>query len=128
LRWAFVAALALEFYSSSVLLDWWGGRSFGARRLVSIAPLAIVGLAFLGERLRGASRRRLGVAAAALVLACVWSLRLASHYRAGLLPGNPGNPREYLRHPGLGADHATPYGHWDYPRLIREVWRAERLP
>jgi len=127
LRWAFVAALVLEFYSSSVLLDWWGGRSFGARRLVSIAPLAIVGLVFWGQRLRG-SRWQRGIAAGVLVVACVWNLRLAVHYRDGLLPGNPGNPPEYLRHPGLGPDHATPYGQWDYARFLRELWRAERLP
>jgi hypothetical protein len=126
LRWALAAALLLEFYSSSVLLDWWGGRAFGARRLVSIAPLAILGLAFWVQRLRD-SRRRLGIGIGIVLLACVWNLRLAVHYRDGLLPGNPGNAGEYLRHPGLGPNHATPYGQWDYPRLFRELWRADRI-
>ncbi len=126
LRTAFFAAVVLELYSSSVLLDWWGGRAFGARRLISLAPLAVVGLGFVMDRLRGA-RRRWAWAIALVALACVWNLRLATHYRNGLLPGNPGNAREYVRHPGLGPEHATPYGPWDHPRLFRELWRAERI-
>lgn len=128
MRWALIAALVLEAYTSSLLLDWWGGRAFGARRLVSIAPLVIVGVAYGAHHLRARRRQLgLGVGVAVAALACLWNLHLASLYRDGLLPGNPGNAGEYLRHPGLGPNHATPYGHWDYARLLREVWRAQGI-
>ncbi|MFQ5599746.1 MAG: hypothetical protein ACE5G2_04240 [Candidatus Krumholzibacteriia bacterium] len=126
LRLAFAIALVLEVYSGSVIADWWGGRAFGARRLVSIAPIAMVGLAFLLQHLRR-SRRMLAALVLALTLGCFWSLRLAEYQRRGLLPPNPGSHADYVRHHAPGSKHARPYGLWDYPRLLSEIVDAERM-
>ena len=123
LRWAMVVALALVLYSSALLLDWWGGNAFGPRRLVSLVPLAIVGLAQL---LQGARTRTLPVALA-LALMCAINLRVAEYKVHGLLPGNPGNAADYVRHYTPGSKSTYPYGHLDYPRLIREGFEAERM-
>jgi hypothetical protein len=51
LRLGSAAALALVVYTCAAVWDWWGGESYGPRRLASLAPLAAVGLAGLLDRL-----------------------------------------------------------------------------
>jgi hypothetical protein len=126
LRLAAFIAVALEVYVCAILLDWWGGNSFGARRLVSLAPLAAVGLAFLLQRAR-ASRLRTIAAAALLILGCLWSVRLAAYWSAGLLPPNPGSAADYVRFYSPDSAHARRYGLWDYPRLLSEAAQAEKM-
>ena len=126
LRLAFVVALALEIYSSAVIADWWGGRAFGPRRLVSIVPLLACGMAYALAAWRSHPRRLLA-AVAFMAVACVWTLRLAEYQRRGLLPRNPGNAADYVRHHVPGSRDALRYGHWDYPRLLRDAVASERL-
>jgi hypothetical protein len=126
LRYAFLAAIVLEIYSCSVLMDWWGGRAFGARRLVSIVPIASTGLAFLAHRLRIAWFKWVPALAAAILL-CLCSVRLAEYHRHRLLPQNPGNAADYVRHHVPGTKPTFRYGLWDYPRLLSEIAESERL-
>jgi hypothetical protein len=49
-KWIFVA-IGLEIVVCAHLLDWWGGRSFGARRLVGVVPFAALGLGLAMQRL-----------------------------------------------------------------------------
>lgn len=110
-RFAAFAVLCVEIYLCSMLLDWWGGGSFGPRRLISMAPLAACGLAFALERLR---RVRPALVAAGIVItvSCVSSVRLGQYTMNGLLDYNPSHS---------GRDP------WDYPELWRGLARAERL-
>jgi len=126
LRLALLAAVLLEVYACAILADWWGGRAFGARRLVSIVPLAVVGLVCVADSLRRSPWRIAGLALF-LCAACFWSERLALYQVEGLLPRNPGNAADYVRHYAPGTRHTFRYGYWDYPRLIGEVVEAEEL-
>ena len=120
------AAVVIEVYVSALVLDWWGGRAFGARRLVSLAPLAALGIAYLLRRFR-ASPWRLAALAALLVAGCLWSERLAQYNVRGLLPANPGSAADYVRQYAPGSAHAQRYGLWDYPRLVSEAVESERM-
>jgi hypothetical protein len=126
LRWAAFASVSLEIYASAVIADWWGGNSFGARRLVSLAPLAALGIAQLLNHVR-ASRPRQVALTLLLALGCLWSTRLAQYWRDALLPANPGSASDYGRFYPPGSAHSYVYGWWDYPRLFSEVAQAERM-
>ena len=123
LRLSMAVAALLALYSSSILLDWWGGNAFGPRRLSALAPLAAIGLA---HGLAGSRARSLGLGLFLLLL-CAVDLRLADYKVRRLLPGNPGNAADYVRHYAPGSKHTFPYGHLDYPRLIAECFEAERM-
>ena len=123
LRLALAVALLLALYSSAILLDWWGGNAFGPRRLTALAPLAAIGLA---HALTG-SRVRSWVLGLVLLLLCAFDLRLADYKVRHLLPGNPGNAADYVRHYAPGSKRTFPYGHLDYARLIAECFEAERM-
>lgn len=132
-RWRIFAwiAITLQLYTSAILLDWWGGGSFGPRRLVSIAPLAGVGLAFLVQRLlaKRSLPARFAVAAFMLFLAIsvLVPIRIAEFKLRGYIPNNPGNAAEYVRHYTPGSPSAMPWGHLDYLRGLRELKQAARL-
>jgi hypothetical protein len=78
-RWAVAAlvVLAAEIYLSAARGDWWGGHSFGARRLSSCVPLLPLGLANLW---RQSSR----TATALLVLCMGWGLFTGQLYWSGV--------------------------------------------
>ncbi|HVT58336.1 MAG TPA: hypothetical protein VHR45_08040 [Thermoanaerobaculia bacterium] len=88
-RIAALAVLAVEVYLSAAVRDWWGGHSFGARRMTSCVPLLAIGLANLAAAGRAVSpiqpappssrlgRRALIVALAAL---CGWGCFVANLY------------------------------------------------
>ncbi len=59
-RWRIVAllVLAVEIYVNSAVRDWWGGDSFGARRMSSCVPLLAIGLANLAAAAVASRRRR----------------------------------------------------------------------
>jgi hypothetical protein len=57
----FALVVPAAIYVSACPADWWGGDSYGARRLASITPLAAVGLAHLLARLSGRARAVLAV-------------------------------------------------------------------
>jgi hypothetical protein len=71
-RWRVVAlvVLVVEVYINAAVRDWWGGDSFGARRMASCTPLLALGLANLAA-VAAASRwrRPLTLVLAAL---CLW--------------------------------------------------------
>jgi len=122
-------AIGLQIVISSSLLDWWGGRSFGARRLVPLAPVAAAGLALWLESARTSRHRVLVTTAITLALAggCAWNTTLVRYQRLALLPWNPGNQADYVRHHAQSSPRARRYGLWDYPRLVAEVAEARRL-
>lgn len=68
--YAFVVELAIE----GAAPDWWGGHSFGMRRLLVLMPFAIVGLSALASRLGP----RLAAAGAAALVA--WNLLLVANF------------------------------------------------
>jgi hypothetical protein len=78
-RWAVAAlvVLAAEIYLSAARGDWWGGHSFGARRLSSCVPLLPLGLANLWRQF---SR----TATALLVLCLGWGLFTGQLYWSGV--------------------------------------------
>lgn len=128
LRAALWAAIALEIYASSAAGDWWGSASFGARRLVVIAPLAGLGLAhgLAAAGLGAADRRRHAAVLAAMLVLAGWNFRLAQYTVAGWLPLNSGNVAEYARDYPVGHPHRQAWKRWDYARLGAEVADAER--
>jgi hypothetical protein len=69
-RWRVVALVVLmvEVYINAAVRDWWGGDSFGARRMTSCVPLLALGLANLAAAAASRWRRPLIVALAALSL------------------------------------------------------------
>ncbi len=87
-----VATLALSVASNCTIHDWWGGASFGMRRLLSATPAFMVGLAvFLDEirRLlwrRGAREIIARLAAPAItVLFSAWNVLLLLQYALGMI-------------------------------------------
>lgn len=77
LRRGLLLSLPLFLYSAAAPRDWWGGDSYGPRRLATLAPVAVLGLAALLERLRPQLR---------LILAGLlglWSVITLSAYFSG---------------------------------------------
>jgi len=72
-RWrvAALAVLAAQVYVNAAVRDWWGGDSFGPRRMASCVPLLAIGLANLAAAAAGSrlARRSLLALLAAL---CLW--------------------------------------------------------
>jgi hypothetical protein len=54
-------------------------------------------------------------------------IRVAEYKLHGYIPLNPGNATQYLRHYTPGSPEARPWGHWDYPRMLRELREAGKL-
>lgn len=71
---ALLAAFALQIYMNSIV-DWWGGWSFGVRRITDATLISVVTLAALLDCAGAPSRRAAVYAVAALCTA--WSLLLA---------------------------------------------------
>ena len=103
LRSGLLLVLLLALYVSATPRDWWGGDSYGPRRLASLTPVAAIGLAGLLERLRPSVRPWL------VLPFCAWgvitSSAFLSHYDdlSVLLRGVPGpfNPRPTSAYEGL---------------------------
>lgn len=142
-RWALaaLAVLLVEVYVNAAAGDWWGGHSFGARRMVSCVPLLPLGLANLG-----AFRRLSRWTAGLLVLGCGWGLFAGLLYWNGVqdlslvvrgAPAEGGNPalraagavndageaRARARRPSLlaPADYLAADGAGASPRGVRGV-------
>ena len=81
----FAAFLAYFGYNAS-LARWFGGGSFGLRRMTALAPLFMLGLALLFELLR---RWRAIAPAAPAALAAVWATLLLVRYDLFLFPHVP---------------------------------------
>jgi hypothetical protein len=123
MRVCLLAGIILEVYVSAVLVDWWGGRSFGARRMVALAPLAAYGLALTFQR---SEKRKFRVSLLIILAAaaCWWNSVLILCQRYGALPWNPGHQPDYTRYDVPGTYGVDRYGLWDYPRLVRETMEA----
>jgi hypothetical protein len=95
-RRGFLLALPIFFYLSAVPTDWWGGDSYGPRRLATLVPIAALGLAGVLQRLR------LGLQMVASVVLVLWASVTLSAYLSGvddlwvLVRGTPG---PYNPHP-----------------------------
>jgi len=125
LRWSLLAAVVIEIYVAAAVSDYWGSASFGARRLVAIAPLFGFGITAFVERC-ATSLRRTQVVLAVVVLATLWNLRLAHYTVAGWFPDNVANVGAYARDYPFGHPNRNLPGLWDYPRFVAEVAHAER--
>ncbi|HVT18531.1 MAG TPA: hypothetical protein VHQ90_20425 [Thermoanaerobaculia bacterium] len=78
--WRIVALIVLvaEIYINAAVRDWWGGYSFGARRMSSCAPLLALGLANFGAVAASTARRRLLVVLLAAL--CLWGCFVTNLY------------------------------------------------
>lgn len=94
-----LAAVALQVYANSIILDWWGQASYGARRLCSMTMPLVVGLAVwlhvLGRvvaRLRWP--RLVGQVVAIVVLGwfVTWNLGWVQRFRSGRAPERRAGP------------------------------------
>ena len=72
-----ILIFVLETYITSVVVDWWGGEAFGARRFVSLMPFFALGLAALIDALLEKFKTRVRLAQnlmlAILVALLVWN-------------------------------------------------------
>ena len=103
LRSGLLLALLLALYVSATPRDWWGGASYGPRRLATLMPVAAIGLAGLLERLRPSVRPWLALPFFAWGV--ITSSAFLLHYDdlSVLLRGVPGpfNPRPAAVYEGL---------------------------
>lgn len=86
----FLAAIALQVYLNSIILDWWGQASFGNRRLCSMTLPLVVGLATWIHQAGALLARLRGPRAAGHVIAVVvlgwfvaWNLQQVWPLRGG---------------------------------------------
>lgn len=100
--WALVAliVLAAEIYLNACVTDWWGGASYGARRMTSTLPFLALGLANLASQLPTRSAWASRVLPALLVLVCLWGTVTAQLYRSGVQDLGP----VFLGRPSTGTD------------------------
>jgi hypothetical protein len=83
-----IAAVAIQVYLNSTILDWWGGAAFGQRRLCNVTLPLVVGLASLLWRCGQLARRlpvpaRHAIAVAILAPVVGWNLMRVGELRAG---------------------------------------------
>lgn len=89
-----LAAVAIQVYANSIIYDWWGQASYGARRLCSMTMPLVVGLAtwihVLGRAVRRWPRvpRVVWHAVAVLVVGwfVAWNLGWVTHFKRGRAP------------------------------------------
>ena len=84
-----LAAVAVQVYLNSTILDWWGGAAFGQRRLCNVTLPLVVGLASLLARCGQRARRwpvavRHGLAVAILGPLVWWNLMRVQVLRGGV--------------------------------------------
>src|SRR5262249_28606948 len=87
-----LATVGLQVYLNSTIMDYWGMAGFGQRRLCTVTPPLLVGLAALLARAaqlahlaRSAPRRRIAHALTTVVLGAfiAWNLMRVGQHRAG---------------------------------------------
>lgn len=100
--WAAVALLVLaaEIYLNACVTDWWGGASYGARRMTSTLPFLALGLANLARQRPAKSAWASRVLPALLVVVCLWGTVTAQLYRSGVQDLGP----VFLGRPSAGTD------------------------
>jgi hypothetical protein len=89
-----LATLALVVVTNCMILNWWGGASFGMRRLLSASPVFALGLGAIYEDIRvalgrermAAAGRRVRLTVPAIVSAfSVWNVLLLLQYALGMI-------------------------------------------
>lgn len=127
------AAVAIQVYLNSTILDWWGSAAFGQRRMCNVTLPLVVGLASLLWRC-GQLARRLPVAARhALAVAILgpfvaWNLGRVGSLRAGvpateaLLPACCDRVPAALR-PGFAALYRLVGDPFELPASAWFAWR-----
>jgi hypothetical protein len=112
-RWlsiGFMVALPLFIYFSAAPRDWWGGDSYGPRRLATLTPIAAIGIASLLSKLGSWHR---AILSGALLL---WATFTVSAYMSGfddlwlLLQGSPGLSSPLLSSAYEGVHWIDPWG------------------
>jgi hypothetical protein len=91
------AALAVQVYLSSAILDWWGMSAWGQRRLCSVSLVLVVGLAALlwrMGRLAGRLRRVPRVTWHVVAVAILAPMMMWNVWRVHDLAGGKGAPAE----------------------------------
>ena len=88
-----VAAVVLQVYLNSTILDWWGGNAFGQRRLCNVTLPLVVGLAALLAACASRTARwprwlRHGLAIAILGGLVSWNVGRVAELRAGKAAGS----------------------------------------
>ncbi|HEX4419726.1 MAG TPA: hypothetical protein VH165_17555 [Kofleriaceae bacterium] len=84
-----VAAVAIQVYLNSTILDWWGGAAIGQRRLCNVSLPLVIGLAALLWRMGRLARRlpvraRHAIALAILGPLIAWNLMRVFELRGGV--------------------------------------------
>ncbi|MBI3890273.1 MAG: hypothetical protein HY303_01935 [Candidatus Wallbacteria bacterium] len=99
-----VAMIAAQFYVNACVPDWWGGNSFGQRRMMGILPLLALPMsAFYDGTVRGPGRTRQVAWALGAVLAAFNFLLFFQYYHQA-------------------AFFAS--GVFDYPAILANQWRV----
>jgi hypothetical protein len=83
------AAVAIQIYLNSTIMDWWGMASFGARRMCSVTLPLVVGLAALFWRLSRLARKLPVTLRHVVVIGvfgsfCAWNIRDIRKLRHGV--------------------------------------------
>ena len=116
--WIFKGALLLviivQCWLSMMVRDWWGGGSFGQRRLVSILPLLSIGLYHVCQVWLARPQQIVRGALASLLVAMILynGLTLVRYYEEKL-PFNPEDTWWY--------ESKVLYEHFDYPRRFGDL-------
>lgn len=128
-----VAAVALQVYLNSTILDWWGSAAFGQRRMCNVTLPLVVGLAALVWRAGQLARRlpvwaRHAIAWAVLGPLVAWNLMRVGELRGGVSAPDAVVPACCDRVPRpLRASFAWLYGRIGDPfELPASAWFAWR--
>ena len=128
-----VAAVALQVYLNSTILDWWGSAAFGQRRMCNVTLPLVVGLAALLWRAGQLARRlpvwaRHAIAWAVLGPLVAWNLMRVGELRGGVSAPDAVVPACCDRVPRpLRASFAWLYGRIGDPfELPASAWFAWR--
>lgn len=128
-----LAAVAVQVYLNSTILDWWGGAAFGQRRMCNVTLPLVFGLATLAWRAGQLARRlptagRHAIAIAVLGPVVAWNLMRVGALRAGVPATDGLVPTCCRRVPGpLRGGFAAVYGWIGNPfELPANAWFAWR--
>ena len=128
-----IAAVFIQIYLNSTILDWWGGAAFGQRRMTNVTLPLVVGLAVLLHycgRLRVPRWFKHAFAVGVFGGLVAWNLAKVRKYRSGkaapaeLTPANPperfrwlydhfGDPFEFPANAIFALRHDVPLKRWD---------------
>jgi hypothetical protein len=128
-----IAAVLIQVYLNSTILDWWGGAAYGQRRMTNVTLPLVVGLAVL---LHYCGRRRVprwlkhGLAIGVFGGLITWNIVKVRKYRSGkaapaeLTPADPpsqlrslyeklGDPFEFPANAIFALRHGVSMTRWD---------------